>query len=126
DLISRAQCEVVIRQPRTGSFSLLELSKQLRDVEPRADVEVGLVEWKIKLEDCASRPGGQVNIMGHRAEIVPKLLESRPRCQILFRRSSDRSSRARLVLPWSVSACSPPLPLPKDGCSAPLVTLAHT
>jgi hypothetical protein len=64
----------MISQPNIRTFSLFQFGQQLRDIESRTNIKVRLIKREIKLEDSASRPGGQVYVMGHRKMIVPKLV----------------------------------------------------
>src|SRR5690348_8709780 len=70
DLVGSAKCEIVVRQPNARPFSLFQFGEQVCDVESRADVEIRLIEREKKLKYSASRPRGQVYVMGHRATIV--------------------------------------------------------
>ena len=58
DVIRRAQCEVVIRQPNTRPLvAFFQRAKQLRDVESQTNIEIRLIELSIKFKHLASWPG---------------------------------------------------------------------
>ena len=57
DLVCGAQCDVVICEPNAGGLAFLQFVQKAGDVEPRADVEVRLVEREIEFEHPAPWPG---------------------------------------------------------------------
>ena len=65
NLVGGMQCEVVIRQPDACAFSLSQVRDEVRNVKLRTNIEVRLIKRKIKLEDRASRPRVQIQVMGH-------------------------------------------------------------
>src|SRR5215213_143688 len=85
DLVCNTQREVMVSQPHTRARAFLQFSEQARDVELRADVEVRLVERKVKLEDGASRPGFQIYVMRHAQGLYlmcQLYVRERPACEI--------------------------------------------
>ena len=66
DFVSSAQREVMVSQPDARTRTFLQCSEQAGDVELCADVEIRLVERKVKFEDGPPRPGFYIYVTGHR------------------------------------------------------------